>query len=101
MFPLADMTVVDLGGTPSWWERAPVRPQHVTIVNLTAPEPAPPWITQYQADACTFEGAFDLVLSNSVLEHVGGHAQRCRFAETVQALAPKHWIQTPYRYFPI
>jgi hypothetical protein len=41
------------------------------------------------------------VISNSVLEHVGGHAQRLRFASAVRDLAPRHWVQTPYRYFPI
>jgi hypothetical protein len=32
---------------------------------------------------------------------VGGHAQRLRFAAEVHRLAARHWIQTPYRYFPI
>jgi hypothetical protein len=41
------------------------------------------------------------VFSNSVIEHVGGHAQRQRFAEAVHKLADRHWVQTPYRYFPI
>jgi len=36
-----------------------------------------------------------------VLEHVGGHERRLRFAEAVHALAEAHWVQTPYRYFPI
>jgi hypothetical protein len=59
-----------------------------------------------QGDACNLpdhikNGSYDLVFSNSVLEHVGGHAQRARFAESVHKLANSHWIQTPYRYFPI
>jgi hypothetical protein len=44
---------------------------------------------------------YDLVFSNSVIEHVGGHERRLRFAESVHALADAHWVQTPYRYFPI
>jgi hypothetical protein len=36
-----------------------------------------------------------------VIEHVGGHSQRQRFADTVHALADRHWVQAPYRYFPI
>ena len=46
-------------------------------------------------------GSWDLVFSNSVIEHVGGHARRESFARAVRDLAPAHWVQTPYRYFPI
>ena len=31
---LVNLQVVDLGGTAVWWSRAPVRPRHVTVVNL-------------------------------------------------------------------
>ncbi len=44
---------------------------------------------------------FDLVYSNSVIEHVGGYERRRRFAETVERLAPHHWVQTPARSFPL
>ena len=44
---------------------------------------------------------FDLVYSNSVIEHVGGHDRRKRFAASARSLAPHHWVQTPYRYFPV
>lgn len=65
-----------------------------------------PWIEADQADACNLpkhiaRRSYDLVFSNAVIEHVGGHAQRLRFATAVHRLAPRHWIQTPYRYFPI
>ena len=57
-------------------------------------------------DACDPVGAvggrsFDLVYSNSVIEHVGGHQRRELFAQAVRDLAPSHWVQTPYRYFPL
>jgi hypothetical protein len=47
------------------------------------------------------EQKFDLVFSNSLLEHLGGHSARRRFAEVVAGLAPRYVIQTPYRYFPV
>lgn len=107
-FPdLADMTVIDLGGRVDTWERAPVRPKHVHVVNLEAP-PAevPAWAEFDHGDACQLPDRiaarrYDLVFSNSVLEHVGGHERRERFAGTVHTLADRHWVQTPYRYFPI
>lgn len=101
------MSVIDLGGTVDAWLRAPVRPGALHIVNLE-PEVAdvPDWVRVSQADACNLpaqitDGQYDLVFSNSVVEHVGGHAQRQRFAQTVRSLADRHWVQTPYRYFPV
>ena len=41
------------------------------------------------------------MFSNAVIEHVGGHLKRMDFADTVHSLGERHWVQTPYRYFPI
>jgi hypothetical protein len=107
-FPeVGSMSVIDLGGTAEAWLRSPVRPGSLHVVNLEAqPETVPSWIRSDRADACDLpphisNATYDLVYSNSVIEHVGGHAQRMRFAETVHRLAGQHWVQTPYRYFPI
>jgi hypothetical protein len=112
LFPdLAEMRVVDLGGTVESWRRAPVRPAQVTVVNLFEPgESDESWLRPVTGDACDARTAlraagadteYDLVFSNSLLEHVGGHAQRVALASEVHALAPRHWVQTPYRYFPV
>ena len=111
-FPdLARMEVVDLGGTAEAWRRAPVRPARVTVVNLFEPgESDESWIVPVTGDACAAREAleraghaqrYDLVFSNSLIEHVGGHAQRAALAAEVRELAPRHWVQTPYRYFPV
>jgi hypothetical protein len=105
------MTVVDLGGTVDWWLRAPVRPAHVTVVNLFEPGPqSHSNLVPVLGDACEAEtvlsaaglpGRYDLAFSNSLIEHVGGQAKRTDLARQVHALAPFHWVQTPYRYFPV
>jgi hypothetical protein len=106
-FPdLADMRVLDLGGTPNAWQLAPVRPAQVTLVNLRPPrEPIQVGMTSVVGDACSGAGLgneiFDLVYSNSLLEHVGGHVQRQRLADVVRTHGRAHWVQTPYRYFPL
>ena len=103
-FPnLSDMRVLDLGGTAVFWRLAGLRAQHVTIVNIDREEaPEEPWMDTVQGDACVGGfGKFDLVLSNSVLEHVGGHGRRQQFSDVVHESAPAWWVQTPYRYFPI
>jgi hypothetical protein len=107
-FPdLEQMHVVDLGGTVSSWVRAPIRPKHVTVLSFE-PDGADDhdWIDAHYADACALPESLaglsaDIVYSNAVLEHVGGAERRARFADTVHRLGSQHWIQTPYRYFPV
>jgi hypothetical protein len=103
---LSHMDVLDLGGTADWWIRAPVRPRHVTIVNLEASGTEEPWLTPVVGDACRADSVFagrrfDLVFSNSLIEHVGGHGARCALSHSVRSLAPRYLVQTPYRYFPM
>jgi hypothetical protein len=110
LFPeLRDMSILDLGGRVDTWSRAPFHPKNVHIVNLET-DPIlgeiPDWAEVSYGDACALPEEiavrrYDLVFSNSVIEHVGGHERRTRFAETVRTLGAGYWVQTPYRYFPI
>jgi len=104
-FPeLPDMHVLDIGGDARAWRTSGLRPAHVTLLNLTDQDIAEPWMTAVVGDACEPLDKIpsaDLVYSNSVIEHVGGHWRRERFASNVRSAAPHYWVQTPYRYFPI
>jgi hypothetical protein len=106
-FPdLAAMRVLDLGGTVDHWESGPVKPSEVVLLNLGGDAYTGPGIRMIHGDACDppeelRSEKFDLVYSNSLIEHVGGFSNRMAVAENVHAFAPRHWVQTPYRYFPI
>lgn len=107
-FPdLAEMSVIDLGGRVPTWERAPVRPKHVHVVNVQpSQDDIPGWAEWDLGDACDLPAhiarrQYDLVFSNSLIEHVGGHERRERFADAVHQLSGAYWVQTPYRYFPV
>lgn len=109
LFPdLPNMRVIDLGGYYWNWVNAPIQPKSVVVVNLDDRrfDDQPPWVETITADACDlppalFDRDFDLVYSNSLLEHVGGYWRRQRMAEGVRRLAGHHWVQTPARSFPV
>jgi hypothetical protein len=112
-FPaLAEMSVLDLGGTVSWWRRAPITPRRLVVLSGSEPGESrrdrglftvvgDPCGAAGVLGAARIDSSFDVVMSESLIEHVGGHARRLRFAEQVHALAPYHWVQTHYRYFPL
>ena len=103
---LSELRVVDLGGTSLWWSRAPVRPRHVTVVNLYEPGEGGAGVSAIEGDALRADEllrgeSFDLVFSNSLIEHLGSDAARRRLADVVASLATGYLVQTPYRYFPV
>lgn len=95
--------ILDVGGSPPIWNLATVRPQ-LTIVNLpTAIVPAGPSVARVAADGCLLpfpNAAFDIVFSNSVIEHVGAHRQQ-QFASEIARVGRYYWVQTPNRRFPV
>jgi hypothetical protein len=115
LFPdLETYRVLDLGGTADSWLRAPIQPRSVTVLNLhpdeltvgREDERLPDWIDLVPGDACEppvdlVQGEYDLAFSNSLIEHVGGAVRRAMLAQVIRQVAPRYWVQTPYRYFPI
>ncbi len=106
-FPdFGSMRVLDLGGTVEHWNLAPQMPAAVVVLNRYPQESHHEQVTTVVGDACELPDElrgerFDLVYSNSVLEHVGGHARRVDMAAVSAAVSDHHWVQTPNRYFPV
>src|SRR5271170_5397266 len=100
----ADMRVLDVGGTVEIWRLAPVMPRLVLLnqararYEIGAPEAA---VLGDGTSLPFADQSFDLVFSNSVIEHVGSRAQQARFAAEVARVGKQYWVQTPNRYFPI
>lgn len=100
------MSVIDLGGDARSWATATLKPRELTLLNLFDQDVDQHWMEAVVGDACELPAAlrgrrFDLVCSNSVMEHLGGFARRCEFAQAARDLGDHLWIQTPYRYFPL
>ena len=100
--------VLDLGGSPGFWD-AMNRPLDITILNLPGTlTPAGPSIHKFAAiegDACHVDAfaarSFEIVFSNSVIEHVGPADSQEAFAREVRRLGSSYWVQTPSIWFPI
>jgi len=100
----AETRVLDVGGAPETWEMAPVRPR-VTLLNMPRTREelaAADWWVAGDGRALPFrDGAFDVVFSNSVIEHVGDAESQRRFAREVMRVGRGWWVQTPNRWFPV
>jgi hypothetical protein len=105
--PSSDVRLLDLGGTAQTWisESQAHAPFSVTMINIRSNmETSDSRFHSIQGDATQLpfgDNAFDIVFSNSVIEHVGSWEKQLAFAQEARRVARKLWIQTPARSFPI
>jgi hypothetical protein len=101
--------VLDVGGTQNFWERmgqSGLRDVHVTLLNLEAQWVSGPSFASVAGDARDLsryaDGSFDVVFSNSVIEHLGPHfSNQQLMAHEVRRVGKRYFVQTPNRRFPI
>jgi hypothetical protein len=99
-----DMRVLDVGGTVDIWRLAPVMPRLVLLNQARARYEIGAGETVVLGDGASLpfaDQSFDLVFSNSVIEHVGSRAAQARFAAEIARVGKQYWVQTPNRYFPV
>ncbi|MGI8731169.1 MAG: class I SAM-dependent methyltransferase [Solirubrobacteraceae bacterium] len=113
--PSRPVRILDIGGRSSFWEQrgwAERDDVQIVIVNLAeelvAEEgdgPTHPSIELRVGDATDLsaypDGAFDVVFSNSVIEHLATYEHQSAMAREVERLAPICWVQTPNFWFPV
>ena|SRR5436190_7389538 len=98
--------VLDIGGTFDNWELLPAESlPRLTLLNL-GPRPTEladevSWSQGSALELPFGPGDFDVVFSNSVIEHVGDWGAQQQFASEVRRLNTPYWVQTPNRHFPI
>ncbi len=102
------VSVLDVGGTLDFWramgfdQSADYR---VVLLNLTRPEQLPPGFRAVVGDASDLsqfeDREFDVVFSNSVVEHLGDFESQRRMAQEVQRVGSQYFVQTPNRFFPL
>lgn len=117
--PTAETTVLDVGadelgfgegegcGTLNFFEELYPWPERITALGLhdgSGFRARYPHIPYVQGDACDLpfaDGAFDIVFSNAVIEHVGGRELQRRFVSEALRVGRRVFLTTPNRRFPI
>lgn len=106
MDPSSKETILDVGGYPELWFQSCYEGE-IVFLNLEHPESfraIPPNCRYVQGDGRCLDFAdksFDIVFSNSVIEHVGKWENQKAFAREASRVGKRYWIQTPNKNFPI
>jgi hypothetical protein len=100
--------LLDVGGSIKFWKILGLAAREdvdFTILNIVPRDDEDSRFQYLQGDARDLsrfgEGEFDIVFSNSVIEHVGGWEDQERMAREVRRVGRRYFVQTPNRYFPI
>lgn len=117
--PMQETTVLDVGadelgfgegggcGTLNFFEELYPWPERITALGLhdgVGFRARYPGIRYVQGDALSLpfaDGAFDVVFSNAVVEHVGGREEQRRFVSEALRVGRRVFVTTPNRRFPL
>jgi hypothetical protein len=104
------VTILDIGGRPEYWQSMTAGLSHeqeirVTLLNLERLSLVPAGFAVLEGDARSLpqlgDQSFDIVFSNSTIEHVGGFSDQASMAREVRRIGKRYCVQTPNRSFPI
>lgn len=106
--PNQPISILDVGGTPEFWKKSKILDLphlSITLLNLYQSETSHPKLVSVAGDATAMpeytDSSFELVFSNSVIEHLYTFENQQKMAAEILRIGKKHFIQTPNRYFPI
>jgi len=100
--------VLDVGGTPVYWRTMGITEAdgyQITLLNRSKADVSESFLSAESGDARDLsryaDRSFDVVYSNSVIEHLGDLASQRRMAEEIRRVGRAYYVQTPNRGFPI
>lgn len=100
--------ILDVGGTAYFWNDSslPKLPNvQITLLNLAELEVQSQGLIGKTGDGTNMkefaDNEFDLVFSNSVIEHLYTWENQIKMAQEIQRVGKKYYVQTPNKYFPI
>lgn len=108
-FPFGStLNILDVGGTAYFWidkEFLKNYQVEITLLNLEASETGYSQLKSVKGDATNLseykKGSFDLVFSNSVIEHLYTFTNQKKMAQECMRVGKKFFIQTPNKHFPV
>jgi hypothetical protein len=103
------ITILDVGGAETTWEAIGFADQpdvRITLINIDRSAKAShdnvSLVIGDARDMRQFGNAqFDVIYSNSVIEHVGSPDDMRQMAQEVRRIGKRYFVQTPSKYFPI
>lgn len=106
--PEKPISILDVGGTDYFWKKSQI-PNipgvRITLLNLHLEKTTHPHISSMVGDATEMklfeDKKFDLVFSNSVIEHLYTIENQRKMANEIQRVGRKYFVQTPNKYFPV
>lgn len=100
--------VLDVGGTQRFWELMlgdSDRSLRVTLLNIQHQPVSSRKFVSAVGDACSMpeygSKSFDIVFSNSVIEHVGSYENQRRMSNEIRRIGERYFVQTPNKRFPL
>lgn len=104
----AVVKILDVGGTIDYWNdklHLIKREVHITVINNIDYNVENDRFKSLVGDARDMgtiaDKSFDIVHSNSVIEHVGRWVDMVAMAREIERVAPTHFVQTPNFWFPV
>ncbi|MBU0628101.1 MAG: class I SAM-dependent methyltransferase [Nanoarchaeota archaeon] len=102
------LKILDVGGTQVFWDKMGFCDQkgvEITLFNIKEIKVTRSNFKHIIGDARNMkkfkDKEFDVVFSNSVIEHVGGFNEQLKMANEVKRVGKRYFLQTPNFYFPI
>ncbi|MFH1523041.1 MAG: methyltransferase domain-containing protein [Patescibacteria group bacterium] len=100
--------ILDVGGTEVYWQKmgfAGNNDYQITVLNIFKNKQGSSNVKSVAGDARNMkefkDKHFDVVFSNSVIEHVGDFDDQNKMAKEIKRIGKKYFLQTPNYYFPI
>lgn len=100
--------ILDIGGTQQFWDlmlNGHSPDMRVTLLNIGHQTTSGPHFVSAVGDARAMpqygNATFDVVFSNSVIEHVGNYESQQRMADEIKRVAKRYFVQTPNKRFPL
>jgi len=102
------LKILDVGGTEKFWISLGLSggtDTEILLLNVKHKKIQGVNVRSVVGDGCNLtayrDNEFDVVFSNSVIEHVGGFERQQQMAQEIMRVGKRYFVETPNYYFPL